>query len=374
VSGLDAAMLARDVSARSVRKDVWDDFLTWTKRFFVVTDREVAGTFIDVIQAFLHDFDVEHVLHLLGDGLIGAAAESIVGQIEHDRKTWAPLLASTRAARLAAAEAAPQLLDLTTPEGRGPVVQVHFDVGNPSVGAALQANDLRLIREISEETRQAVRQFLSARLAQGVNPVNVVQELVGRQQPDGTRQGGVLGLTTRQTQAVVNYRHALETGQREALDRALRDRRYDPSVQAMLRGERDLSPEQIDRMVNRYEARFLAYRAETIGRTEAARAMAAGQQMAWDQAIQDGDVQSTHLVKRWVTAHDFRVRPEIRLTSKGPRQSFGFGIEGNHRQMDGQEVEYDEMFTAPDTGEQVWGPPAGVNCRCIAWIRPRRGL
>ena len=75
---------------------------------------------------------------------------------------------------------------------------------------------------------------------------------------------------------MTNFRVGLETGDRTILERALRDRRFDATVERALRGEGKLSKDQIDRMAGRYRERMLKYRAETIARTESMTSIHAG--------------------------------------------------------------------------------------------------
>ncbi|HEV8177362.1 MAG TPA: phage minor head protein [Gemmatimonadales bacterium] len=221
---------------------------------------------------------------------------------------------------------------------------------NPRALAAMRGNQLELVRAISQTTRDGLREYLQAMLASGENPTSLVPQLVGYMQADGTRVGGILGLTPRQARAVANYRRELEKGLSGALERALRDHRFDASVAEHIGGGTQLSQDRIDELVRRYESRYLQYRAQTIARTESLRALATGQQALWNQTIESGGMEKSRLVKRWVTAEDERVRPE-------------------HVAMHNTIIAYDDEFVLPD-GRTTWGPPMDPNCRCLNWIRP----
>jgi uncharacterized protein with gpF-like domain len=173
----------------------------------------------------------------------------------------------------------------------------------------------------------------------------------------------VIGLTDSQGQAVLNYRRDLERGRPGALTRSLRDKRYDPTVRAAINGTKVLDAEQIDAMVERYRGRYIAFRAQTIARTEAMRAVNTGSRAAMQQAIDNGEVEPSWITRKWLTARDERVRH-------------------SHRALDGQEVGWDEPFILPSGGTIRWphdplAPAAEtIACRCSVThsIRPPEGI
>ena len=88
-------------------------------------------------------------------------------------------------------------------------------------------------------------------------------------------------------------------------------------------------------------------KASRIVRTEGKRVQTLGSKQALDHASSQGVV----MKKKWVSSKDERVRDK-------------------HAEMDGQVVEYDDDFVAPD-GDRGWGPGLfsephnSINCRCI---------
>lgn len=220
-------------------------------------------------------------------------------------------------------------------------VVVGFDQTNVRAVEAMRQSQLQFIREFTNQQRLATRLALVEGISQGLNP---------RQQALLFRQS--IGLTRRQMEAVLNYRRLLETGDAAALDRALRDRRFDPTVRASILGERPLTPAQIDRMVQRYQEASLAYRAETIARTEALRSVHDGAQEAYRQAIDLGVLAADDLVQEWITAADERVR-------------------GSHAFMHGQQRPIGQPFLS-GAGNQLRWPgdidaPGSetIQCRCV---------
>lgn len=215
-----------------------------------------------------------------------------------------------------------------------------FDLLNPRVVEFIRRYNLELITLISSDVRDAIRQILFNAVRTGVAPAAQARLI----RP-------MIGLTSRQAQAVMNYRAALETGAyRRTLDNVLRDKRYDAATLRALREGSTLQRAQIDRMVARYAERQLKHRAEMIARTETIRAANQGQLETWRQAREQGLISDT-MREHWITAHDERVClicPEI------PRMNpDGVAIGG--------------MFRTP-VGF-VDGPPVHVMCRCSLGIR-----
>lgn len=132
------------------------------------------------------------------------------------------------------------------------------------------------------------------------------------------------GLSLRQETAVRNYERSLRNPDAGLLDRKLRDRRFDASVRAALRGENRLSEKRIATMVSRYRDRLLTYRARLIGQTESVRAENAAAFVLAGKAADEGRV-----VRRyWDHRDDARVRnshreiPLLNPDGVGPDEPF----------------------------------------------------
>lgn len=177
------------------------------------------------------------------------------------------------------------------------LIPVSFDRVNQRAIDAMQQNQLRLVREFSLEQRQSTRTAMNAGVARGANPRTIAREVRDS-----------IGLTSRQVQIVENYRRSLETLSRDALQRKLRDARFDPTVRRAITTSEPLAQAQIDRMVGRYRERWLSFRATTIARTESLRAVSAGNQEMFIQAVEEGQINAKDLQRQWNTALDERVR------------------------------------------------------------------
>jgi len=143
----------------------------------------------------------------------------------------------------------------------------------------------------------------------------------------------VIGLTPRQAQAVMNFRSMLESGDSDVLTRALRDRRFDSTVRAMIAGDIERDAAKIDAMVERYAERMVAYRATTIARTEAMQAATGGIRDAYLQAVNSGRLFDHEVRRRWLTAEDELVCP---ICSSIPLlNGDGVGIDEPYDSIDG---------------------------------------
>ncbi len=224
-----------------------------------------------------------------------------------------------------------------------PVIDFSFDQTNFAAVEAMRMNRLRLIRNFTHQQRQTVRQALVAGIERGANP---------REQARAFRDS--IGLTPYQDKIVRNYRENLLAGDTRALERELRDRRFDGSVSRAIEGQKLPKP-QIDKMVEGYRRRMVALRAETISRTEALRAVHEGVQQTYEQGVSLGIMDDAQLVRTWNTADDSRVRH-------------------SHRSMDGQQRRFREPFKTGNGASLMYptdpsGPPEDtINCRCVVAV------
>lgn len=226
-------------------------------------------------------------------------------------------------------------------------VVIGFDQTNERAVRHLRDSRFRMIVEFGDAQRDATRLALVDATARGLNPVAQARAFRAS-----------VGLTRRQQAAVVNYRTLLERaalGERDALTRALRDRRFDPSIRRAIRTGEPLTGAHIDRMVARYGERYVKFRAETIARTEALRAVHAGNDEAFRQAVAAGALDPTELVRTWITSLDGRER-------------------ATHHDASGQTRGLDEPFSVGGWALRYPGDPAAparetIRCRCVLTTR-----
>lgn len=225
-----------------------------------------------------------------------------------------------------------------------PDVGVSFNPGNPAAARAMETQALNMIREISESQRDTIRRVLGDALNEGVGFEEAARRF---------RQN--IGLTSHQMGSVANYRRMLETGNGEALNRVLRDRRFDRTIENAINRNAQLTKEQIDRMVQRYQERMLAMRAETIARTESLTALNSGRHEAMEQMTRQLGLEG-RIERTWRGAMDARIRD-------------------THRAMNGQRRGEKEAFVSPSGVKLMFpGDPTAraderINCRCVVLIR-----
>lgn len=291
-------------------------------------DPQIRRSFLASVKRIKDSVSLKDIQALLETGRVDEAlglAQRYVSRLADDIVRYTVVAATATASRLE------DILD----------IDVSFDQTNIRAVNMMRQNRLRLIREFSNEQREATREALTAGIFEGLNP---------KQQALAFRDS--IGLTRRQQQAVNNYRRLLKEGSTEALTRSLRDRRFDRTVTGAARDGRMLTTAEIDKMVERYRERYIKYRSEVIARTEALRSAHQGTEEMYGQAIENGTLESDRLVRVWLTAKDERVR-------------------GSHSAMGGQQRKVGEPFVSGNGYKLMFpGDPSApasetIQCRCV---------
>lgn len=189
---------------------------------------------------------------------------------------------------------------------RLPRGSLRFDLTNPKAVQAVDTEVANLVREITAESRAAIRDLVR----QSVQGAFDVRQLARQIR-------GSIGLTSPYALAVENFRAA-----------------------AVARG---MAPGLAVTRSQAYADRLLRHRAETIARTEVIRATNAGQQAVWEdarnQGLLTGDAQRV-----WIVTPDDRLCPRC-------------------APLDGVTVGLQEDFPGG-----VGYPPLHPNCRCAIGI------
>jgi hypothetical protein len=257
--------------------------------------RQIADAFKEAVDKAGNRVDTAELARLVRAGRYQEAIDAVARVLATANAS--PLAAAITAAALEAAAASAKKM----PAVGG--IRFIFDEMNPETIKVLDRYGFDLIRELNAETRRAIAAVVRAGVGAGRNPLSIAQDI---------RDVG-LGLTERQSLAVLNYRRMLENGDREAFSRALHSTNFDQQALQLLYDKKPLPQALIDKMVDRYRRRYVAYRSETIGRTEAIRAVNAGNQAAWQQAVASGQFAEDEVVRRWVYTHDDLTRDAHRL-------------------------------------------------------------
>ena len=163
-----------------------------------------------------------------------------------------------------------------------------FSIFNPQAAEFIRSYELNLIQNISNNTRRAVRNAIQFDIISGRNPLDTARTF-----------RSTIGLTENQEQAVRNYRRSLENLDRDALRRALRDKRFDSTVRRAIETKQALSEDQINKYVNRYRNKYIKFRSENIALTESLRVVSASTQLAIDDMVDSGAIDDTNVRKLW---------------------------------------------------------------------------
>lgn len=211
----------------------------------------------------------------------------------------------------------------------------------------LENYSLSLVQQISTETRGAIREAIANDFIAGRNPRDTARVF-----------RNTVGLTRRQELAVRNYERALRELNPQALQRQLRDRRFDRTVLRSIQSGQQLPELTIQRLTQRYRERYIRHRTETIARTESLRAVSIGQHQSIVQAAFDGAIDPQQIRRFWVYTRDSRTRPTHRAIP-------GLNPEG---------VAIDQPFQTPLGPLLYPRDPNGsgantINCRCAVVYR-----
>lgn len=150
----------------------------------------------------------------------------------------------------------------------------------------------RNITKITNDMRDAVRWTMGDGLAFGRSNNRIALDIVGRIGASGRREGGIVGLNEGRARWVADYRKKLESG-------AAIDNRLVTASERRLIDKGNLTPQQIDRLVQSYANRQLLSRGRTIARTERGLALNAGAMEGWRQGAEKAGIPLWVLRKEW---------------------------------------------------------------------------
>ncbi len=222
---------------------------------------------------------------------------------------------------------------------------VSFNQSGVNATGFMGDNRGRVIGMISQQQNEASRRAVSAEMLRGGTARQQAQALQGS-----------FGLTGNQVLAVEKFRTNLDNLSRDALERQLRDRSFDSVIRQAINSDTPLTPTQVNRMVERYRERLLAFRAGVTAQSEALRVVNAGNLSMFQQAVDLGLIDGASIQRQWKTAGDSDVR-------------------NSHRAMNGQLRGLNEPFISGAgarlqfPGDPNAGGAETVGCRCVIETR-----
>jgi hypothetical protein len=247
------------------------------------------------------------------------------------------------------------------PPGRGSFFAA-FSMRNRRAEDWIRERSSKLIVQIQDDLRSAVRGTILAGVERGRGAVAIAKGILGAKVDSATREGGTLGLHSQFADAVDNARDELATpkGMVRYLTRKRRDKRFDKLVKNAIKDGRSLTAGEVSALTQAYSSRLLDLRSQAIARTETNRAYNAGRMEATAQNIESGVYPAEAVELTWVS------------TIPSPR------TRETHVAMDGQKVKWGKKFVTPTGVEllhpcDISGDPSGqdprvaaetINCRC----------
>lgn len=300
-------------------------------------DSELSSGWVDIVDWLRSQNDVEDIAYRLRWGQIDRVIEGLQEAAER-------FADDTHAAFNTAAQHTRDWLDKEVDQRL-----FTYNTGNPRAARWAAGNRYDTVRQMTADQRGMIRAVQMDGVQRGDNPLVTARRI---------REG--IGLTDHQESIVNGYRRKLEEQRyNDALSVRLGDGRSERTIARAMDAGEAMTPEQIDRAVERYRENWITYRSETIARTEGLRVAHQGTDEMYRQAIENGQLRRDELIATW------RAGP--------PTGDF----REQHQAMDGQERELDQPFQAPD-GTLLFYPcdpnapiEHTANCRCTRTIRFR---
>lgn len=279
--------------------------------------------------------------------------QAVVNALNLGPEFFAPLDDAVRNAFIRGAAYQINTLPPTIPtSGGGPLI-VRFQGQTPRAEAIVADLGGSLIVEITDDQRALVTQVVRDGIANGRGADQVALDLVGRTGASGRREGGLIGLTSREAGYVMGARADLDNLDASYFNRQARDKSFDATVRKAIESGKPLARADVERILARYSDRLLQRRGHRIARTETIGAMNAGRREAVQQMIDSGKIPASAVKRIWDATGDARTRLD-------------------HLTMEEQTVAWGVPFIAPD-GSRLMGPADQslgaaaaqvINCRC----------
>lgn len=316
--------------------------------------RDIADAFMAAVRDLRSGADLQRLQAAIEAG----NAEAALAALHLDAAAYSGLLDAMRGAFVDGGQSTTQNLPALTDQS-GNVAVIRFNVRNPRAEAWLAEHSAGLVTRILDDQRDAIRARLTEGMAAGQNPRTTALSIVGRiDRASGEREGGIIGLTSVQEQALAKARAELASDDAadlaNYLTRARRDKRFDRAVKKAIDSGERIPADIRAKAAQQYSNRLMALRGEMIGRTESLTALNAGRYEATRQMVERTGMSAADVLMTWKSAHDSRVRE-------------------THQVLDGETAGLEQAFVSPSgarlrfPGDGSLGAPASelIGCRCI---------
>jgi hypothetical protein len=320
----------------------------------------VAAAFINAMNLWRNNIDLPALVKALSKNDLSGAIQAL----HLDPAALGPFLTELGNAFKASGSVTAKSFPAFRSQRTGARFYVGFNQYDGFAEQWLRFMSSRLITDLTRIQRDAVQVIIASGLRNKKSIEAIALDIVGRV-AQGDRQGGVIGLSVPQTDAMIAATTEVASMDpellRNYLARKLRDSRFDSYVRSALEGSPIPDDVQVKMLVS-YSNRLLRLRGLTIAQTEVLPALHAGQDEAVRQAIQAGGVSSDRVKRTWKDSRDARTRD-------------------THRTMNGQTVGYGEPFVSPSGARMMYPgdaslgapPEERLRCRCILSVSFARG-
>lgn len=210
------------------------------------------------------------------------------------------------------------------------------------------------MNDISPELKTAIEETIANDVGYGINPIQSAASICALSVLKASGEPDQLHLTEKQIADVENYRTHLKTLSDMIFSKELRDKRFDRSVLRAIQEQKPLPIDKIDKMVERYQARQLRYRSETIARTLCMGILSKRNHQAALDAYAVAGINLSKIRRIWLIANDGNARDA-------------------HQKLAHQSVGYNEPFKSElgdilFPGDPNANPANIVNCRCAIFF------
>lgn len=258
---------------------------------------KMEGSFYSSVKMTIASAEFQQLLSAVND--FGNAPDHMIQRVSFDLRPLAVCIRET------AVMSSDEFLKLSSSIHKG------FTPDEHQFMMDLIKRGTTIAQELNNKTRNAIRAALKKALMSELTPPEVASLLTN-----------TIGLDDRFATAVESFRQGLIA-------------RGVPKAQARKQSAQ-------------YASSLRHTRANTIARTETAKAIQAGQKHSYDQIVSNLGIPDAFVRIEWITAYDERTCP-------------------NCAPMNGVQVGKDESFATPIG--QSSGPPLHPNCRCTTTMR-----
>lgn len=316
----------------------------------------VRKAFLDAVKGITRAADVNAVVRALEAGDIEGAIRAMRFEVTLFGPLDRSLEESYRTAGIDMLAALPIIRD---PYDGGRIA-IGFDGRHPRAERWARQISGGLIGEIAEDQRQMAREAIYKGIERGLSPRKTALDIIGRVNfTTGRREGGLIGLSSKQVQWVRNAELQLRNGSySDYLRHKLRNKTYDRMVIRAMQSGKPLTASQIAKISGAYRRNVLRYRGETIARTETLNAYRAGNMEGFRQLVDSGAVRNDQIRRIWSDTGDGRTRPHH--MAMNTQEITGLDMPWN---VNGSLMMFPGDVSMGASADQI------VNCRCWQNIR-----